>query len=129
MDDLISRQAVLDEMKNMYHAAESWGREATDDIIKARAESCMASLVEMKLRVENLPSAKPERKKGKWIEDAKTYYEQLNERGLMVDEYTPYFVDDIACSKCLAKFSVIDNETQFFKFCPNCGTDMRGEQE
>lgn len=65
------------------------------------------------------------RPKGKWIEDAKTYYEELNKRGLMVDEYTPYFTDDIACSRCLAKFNIIDNETQFFKFCPNCGEDMR----
>ena len=66
-------------------------------------------------------------KHGKWIEDAKTYYEQLNERGNMVDEYTPYFSDDIACSECLAKYSVIDNETQFFKYCPNCGARMDGE--
>lgn len=76
-------------------------------------------------KIKKLPSAQPERKRGTWIEDAKTYYEQLNERGLRVDEYTPYFTDDIACSVCLAKYSMIDNETQFFKFCPNCGADMR----
>lgn len=57
MDDLISRQAAIDAMKNMYQAAEKWGWEATDDVIKARAESCMASLIEMKLRIEKLPSA------------------------------------------------------------------------
>ena len=62
--------------------------------------------------------------KGEWIEDAETYYKALNERGLLEDEYSPYFVDDIACSECLAKFSVIDNETQFFKYCPNCGAKM-----
>ena len=61
MDDLISRQAAIDAMKNMYHAAEKWGEEASDDVIKARAESCMASLIEMKLRIEQLPSAQPER--------------------------------------------------------------------
>jgi len=41
-------------------AAEKWGQEADDDVIKARAESCMASLVEMKLRIEKLPSAQSE---------------------------------------------------------------------
>lgn len=68
-----------------------------------------------------------EPKIGRWIEDAKTYYEELNKRGLGVDEYTPYFTDDIACSECLAKYSTIDNETEFFKFCPNCGARMESE--
>ena len=60
MSDLISRQAAIDALKDMYHAAEKWGKETSDDVIKARAESCMASLVEMKLRIEKLPSAQPE---------------------------------------------------------------------
>ena len=60
MSDLISRQAAIDAMENMYKAAEKWMQEAKDDITGARAESCMASLVEMKLRIEKLPSAQPE---------------------------------------------------------------------
>lgn len=59
-DDVISRQAAIEAMKNMYHAAEKWGEEASDDVIKARAESCMASLIEMKMRIEKLPSAQTE---------------------------------------------------------------------
>lgn len=59
-NDVISRQAAIDELKDMYRAAEKWREEASDDVIKARAESCMASLVEMKLRIEKLPSAQPE---------------------------------------------------------------------
>ena len=58
--DYISRQAAIDALKDMYHAAEKWGEEASDDVIKARAESCMASLIEMKLRIEKLPAAQPE---------------------------------------------------------------------
>lgn len=80
-------------------------------------------VVEMLKRV---PSC---RRKGEWIEDARTYYETLNERGYFVDQHTPYFLDDIACPNCLAKFSTIDNETERFDFCPNCGADMRGEDE
>ena len=59
-DDVISRQAAIDALKDMYRAAEKWEEEASDDVIKARAESCMASLTEMKLRIEKLPSAQPE---------------------------------------------------------------------
>ena len=65
MDDTISRQAAIDEIKNMYEAAEKWKCEVTDEVvelrademIEARAESCIASLIEMKLRIEKMPSA------------------------------------------------------------------------
>lgn len=60
MNDLISRQAAIDAFADMYRDAEKWGQEADDVVIKARAESCMASLVEMKLRIEKLPPAQPE---------------------------------------------------------------------
>jgi len=62
--DCISRQAAIDAMKDMYRAAEKWLRDTTDDVTKARAESCMASLVEIKLRTEKLPVVQPE---PKWI--------------------------------------------------------------
>lgn len=76
-----------------------------------------------------LPPVTPQPKIGHWITEAQTYYEELKKRGLSVDEYTPYFTDDIACSECLAKYSVIDNETQFFKHCPNCGARMIESEE
>ena len=57
MDDLISRQVAIDMLKSMYHAAERWGAEANDDVIKARAESCMATLLKIKLKTEKLPAA------------------------------------------------------------------------
>ena len=70
-----------------------------------------------------------ERKKGKWIEDAETFYKAVNEKGGGVDADTPYFTeDDIACSECLALFSVIDNCTESFNYCPNCGSYNGGEE-
>lgn len=75
-----------------------------------------------------LPSAEPERKKGRWIEDADTYYKAVNEKGGGVNDNTPYFTDDIACSECLAMFSVLDNCTENFDFCPHCGAYMRGDE-
>ena len=104
-------------------------REATDAWkmkVTAKVETLLNQFIDW---IENAPTIEPERKKGKWIEDAETYYKAVNEKGGGVDEDTPYFVDDIACSECLALFSVIDNETERFDYCPNCGADMRGGQE
>ena len=70
-----------------------------------------------------------ERKKGWWIYKAEEFYNAVNEKGGGVDESTPFFVDDIACSECLLMFSVIDNEAERFNFCPNCGADMRGGED
>ena len=70
-----------------------------------------------------------DRPTGHWIENAQEYYEMINEKGGGVDENTPYFTDDIACSECLAKFSVIDNETERFDFCPKCGSYNGGDTD
>lgn len=70
-----------------------------------------------------------EPKTGHWIENTAEYYKAINEKGGGVNEDTDYFIDDIACSECLAKFSVIDNEAERFDFCPNCGAKMVEPQE
>ena len=104
-DDAISRQAAIEALKDMYRAAEKWGEEASDDVIKARAESCMASLVEMKLRIEKLPSAQQERKEGRW------------ENGY--------------CTQCgnHALYWAMSSGYCASNFCPNCGAKMGGEKE
>lgn len=101
MDDLIYRQAAIDEIKDMYIAAEKWAYEAKDEETKARAESCMATNIEMKLRIEKLPSAQSEQKKGKWI-----HYDEGD------------FDYDYKCSNC--GYAVWDDSD----FCPNCGCEM-----
>lgn len=58
--------------------------------------------------------AEPERKKGKWIEHHRTDLgEKLNHC--------------IECSECKIWFSI--DELLRRSFCPNCGADMRGEQD
>ena len=52
------------------------------------------------------PSAQPERKKGKWI--------------------GKYPVTSV-CSEC--NYLIHDSKVKAFAYCPNCGADMRGEQE
>lgn len=95
--------------------------ELIERLLESRREETETTL-KLERFIKKQPTIEP--KIGRWVEDAATYYAELNNRGLGVDEYTPYFVDDIACSCCMAKYSVIDNETQFFKFCPNCGARM-----
>lgn len=97
MDDLISRQAAINELD---HAA--WGKEWDKALAKAMLES--------------LPSAQPERKKGKWEER-----EVSSEK--VIDEW-----QSARCSVC-GKYHTTPYMYYFdnFSFCPNCGADMRGE--
>lgn len=62
------------------------------------------------IAVETLPSAQPERKKGKW------------KRKIVDSGYNA----DWVCSECgdRWKYDFIN-----FNFCPNCGADMRGEDD
>ena len=72
-------------------------------------EYVMLSEVQMKMR--KLPSSQPERKKGKWL---KAYGDH---EAFGVRPFYRY------CSAC--------NESTVFpyNYCPNCGADMRGEQD
>lgn len=141
--DVISRQAAIDALYDKGLSMTAWG------------ELLAMKWSDIQTCIELLPSAQPftaeqiqtmqelefaqvekayelgkaDRPKGHWIETAQAYYEMINEKGGGVDENTPYFIDDIACSECLAKFSVIDNETERFDFCPNCGCAMKGGEE
>lgn len=105
MADLIERSGAIDELKDMYQAAEKWGQEANTDVIKARAESCMASIVEMKLRIEKLPPAQSEQKVGKWI---------------VMDD------DRISgrCSVCGWEAHIYEDDVVGMDYCPNCGVKM-----
>lgn len=61
--------------------------------------------------IRELPSAEPERKKGTWTGNG---FEPLH------------------CSECGKMTNGQDRvpwADKFFNFCPNCGADMRGEQD
>ena len=58
-----------------------------------------------------LEEMEEERKKGKWI----------TKSTFMPDHYGGYYIDKYVCTNC---------ESEFFKpskFCPNCGSDQRGD--
>lgn len=106
MSDLISREDAIDYFVTNIGVVDEDGY-AVDDYderVKIWTE-----------RFSGIPSAEPERKKGKWIE----YPDCLGYEGAYSD-------DHIVCSECGHVFSICDNCTEEFDFCPHCGSDMRG---
>lgn len=89
--DLISRQAAVDLVTNM-------------EFMNNTAKGILRD------RLRKLPSAQPERKKGKWIKGGEQPY------------FRKHF-DIVVCSKCNKRGEYRWN------YCPNCGADMRGEKD
>lgn len=87
--DLISRQAAIEAINKAFERVFAWdGTSPLGDKV-----------------LENVPSAQPERIRGRWIEK-------------------PHVHGVAYCSLC--DYELHTNDTNF---CPNCGADMRGEQD
>lgn len=104
-DDLISRQAAIDalERKKDKKAKGDMGG-FYNKIIQNDIDALM-----------QLPSAQPERKKGKWIDEP--IYKQTMD-GKTWDGFT-------YCSEC----QEMHEYGYRSKFCPNCGAEMKGEED
>ena len=102
MDDLIDRQAAIDAICKEGTRLERNGTVAMCEI----KQWCIDLL-------KRLPSAQPERKKGKWIP------QDYNKTNGIVSTLVYYYPKCSVCGHC-------DNYTNF---CSNCGADMRGEQD
>lgn len=61
-------------------------------------------------KINALQAAQPQRIKGKWI-------------------HTSNIIGYGRCSACGSLWNESLVENKFFRFCPRCGADMRGEQE
>ena len=119
MDDSISRQAAIDAMNTW----DKFGCDPDGRLVRFDDNKHYVPYVrydDMVYVIKSLPSAQPERKKGKWIEFDSSE-----------DKY-----DVIKCPCCKHTFIVdsyhwtdIGFIKDDFKFCPNCGADMRGKTD
>lgn len=102
MSDLISRQDAIDAVL-----------ELSDKL--ANEMLFIDAIVD---EIENLPSAEPERKKGRWIEIS------WSEPDPNVC-FTSYAFQSAKCSIC-GKYLTIPylHSLDYFPYCPNCGTEM-----
>lgn len=94
MDDLIRRWDAID-IATQYCP--------DDDGSCSKADRDIRELLD---DLENLPSAEPERKNGKWIRET---------------------FEDWWCNQCGNEICTETPEN--YHYCPNCGADMRGAQD
>ena len=98
--DTISRQAAIDALRTCYETKTISTNNGDEYINYGDAVA----------EIEQLPSAQSERKKGRWLPD--------NRPG------GGFWV----CSCCKFPSEAFAADV-LYKFCPNCGADMRGKQE
>ena len=99
---MISRQAAIDALADMHCKSDEDGYVW---IIRSDAWA----------RIDALPSAQPERKKGEWL--------RYGEDGYPNNEDTVFW----QCDQCLEQYT--GRAKKIPNFCPNCGAKMRGEQD
>ena len=108
MNDLISRQAAC---------------ALICDLMCGRDEPCSdASDCNMLEGIHSLPSVQPERKKGKWIKEG-SYKDRWGDTIEILRCPICEFKHDYSCG------DTYKHDDGWFNFCPNCGADMRGEQD
>lgn len=84
-----------------------------EELLKAVANANIESPEDAMDIIDHAPDAQPERKKGHWIDAVIPN----DSGGLPV----------IVCDKCNTFFPLQFGDGH--NFCPNCGADMRGEQD
>lgn len=139
--DISEIESLIDEIKHLQTYKLSYGDEQIlvdrDDVIKIFADHVRANIKQerkagktlaeeverIKREITNIfaeqmpvqPFAQAERMKGRWVKD---------------EEASSQHSESIyVCSACNNMEAWGEVEKNTFKFCPNCGADMRGEQD
>lgn len=99
MDDLISRRDAIECLEHLSACNEPFVEIGTDD-------ETFIGKYEAITQISDLPSAQPERKKGKWV-----------------NCYTDGFGNMCNCTECGARIDIQEKFRSFF--CYHCGADMR----
>ena len=114
--DLISRQAAIDalHMLLMYRMGTDSNKKRLDDWING------------------VPSVQPERKKGNWVWKNKKkfcpidcWFPPTGFEDTWNEKEGSWIEKELYCSEC----NFENWEHYKLNFCPNCGADMRGEQD
>ena len=103
MDDLINRQAALDAFD---------GAKVDEEYCNEYDIGYNDGIDFAVSKISVLPSAQPEQKVGEWIDD-----------GQYGDNFPHHAWRCSGCGEC-----VIEIDTPWFKFCPNCGAKMEGNK-
>ena len=111
MDDLISRQAAIDAIVNR-ETTTTKGTEYLDGYAK-----CQHDILDI---INQLPSAQPERKKGKWVEVAVT--DGYDKDGIKT------WISVMQCDQCGFIVNAVEGHMAQYNYCPNCGADMRNSK-
>lgn len=107
MKDLIYRQETIEALGERPRFSTGGGYEMG---VKEQYDRDLLAII-------NMPSAQPERKRGKWV-----FYEDRSPVWDIAGEKT--WARAYKCSECSFVHSVIEDFGQY-AFCPNCGADMR----
>ena len=126
MTRLIDAEALKSDFQDRLRKAKNWKENALnkgDDELVIRAEATIDFICEVIMTIDNAPTvvaenATTERPHGEWIE--KIYTEKLG-HGYLTHH-------DIVCSVCGDSGEDDEGIPQNYKFCPNCGADMRGKE-
>lgn len=114
MDDLISRQAAIEALYD-WEMTYDW-----DDHCR-KEDPKPAYIVSPSDVIEELSSAQPERKKGKW-EEIEVIPEAYDITGVKT------WASKMQCNQCGFTTFAIEGKFAQYDYCPNCGADMRGKQ-
>lgn len=99
---LIDVEALIEFIENRYEI--TWKNDYEGGI----KDACTDILE----KISKMPTIEPERKKGNWI-------------GIEREDKTLPGISECWCSECFNYAPLMPND-EFPNFCPNCGTDMRG---
>lgn len=107
VNDLISRDEACTAITKMIHEYRENGEDAVAD----------GMILAMRYGIKRLPAedAAPV-VHGRWIEYP-----------LCLGYVGAYSEDHIVCSNCKSVWSIIDNDTERFDYCPACGAKMNKE--
>jgi len=128
MNDLISRQDAINEIhKYFVEEIDKTPTEIDEDGDELYADmptvnSLLACNKELSKRIKSLPSAPDSRQRGDWV--------RLEREENVYDLHgVPTWGVNYMCDKCGFITTAIQDHFGQYKFCPNCGADMRGGED